>query len=101
MPIVSVFFHNERWFHFGSDPTFDFGSDYSTGPVHTTEFELIPATLSVHTAISAVTGSVGLQCIGPQATPARSRKPIVSMHENGAARGIRTPDTIARTPHLF
>src|SRR6476646_3071891 len=54
MPINSVFLRNERWFHFGSDPAFGFGSDYSTGPRHTTEFEIIQATVSVHTAISAV-----------------------------------------------
>jgi hypothetical protein len=46
MPIDSVFFRNERWFHHGED--------FATGPVNTTEFNLIPAVVSVHTALSAV-----------------------------------------------
>ena len=49
MPIGSIFFRNERWFHHGED--------FSTGPTHTTEFNLIPAFVSVHTALSAVQAS--------------------------------------------
>jgi hypothetical protein len=51
MPIDRVFFRNQRWFHFGTG--------YSTGPVNTADFNIIPGFISVHTSISALQATTG------------------------------------------
>jgi hypothetical protein len=51
MPIVRVFMRNERWVHHGTG--------YSSGPVRTFTFNIVPGTISVHTAISAIQATTG------------------------------------------
>jgi len=46
MAIVGVFAFPERWFHHGTG--------YSTGPTNTTDHEISPATISLHTVLSQV-----------------------------------------------